>query len=70
MLGRNDRYGRTVATCEISGRDLGAEMVRSGWALDFTRYSGGAYQPQQDAAQSDASGLWAGELVPPWDWRN
>jgi endonuclease YncB( thermonuclease family) len=30
-----DRYGRTVARCTVDGKDLGAAMVRSGWAVDF-----------------------------------
>jgi endonuclease YncB( thermonuclease family) len=29
-----DRYGRTVATCTAAGQDIGAAMVRQGWALD------------------------------------
>jgi endonuclease YncB( thermonuclease family) len=32
-----DRYGRTVATCMVGGQDIGAAMVRQGWALDFER---------------------------------
>ena len=35
----HDRYGRIVAVCRIEGRDIGAEMVRQGWALDYERYS-------------------------------
>jgi len=39
-----DRYGRTVAICYLpDGRDLACEMVRAGWAVDWPRYSGGAY---------------------------
>lgn len=40
-----DHYGRTVAKCYLpDGRDLSAEMVKQGLALDWPRYSGGIYQ--------------------------
>lgn len=39
-----DDYGRTVAKCFLSdGRDLSAEMVEQGLAIDWPKYSGGAY---------------------------
>ncbi len=39
-----DEYGRTVAKCTLSdGRDLSAEMVKQGLALDWPTFSGGAY---------------------------
>jgi endonuclease YncB( thermonuclease family) len=34
-----DQYGRIVATCSAAGVDLGAEMVRQGFAVAYTRYS-------------------------------
>lgn len=37
-------YDRCVATCYLpDGRDLSAEMVRRGLALDWPRFSGGKY---------------------------
>jgi len=37
-------YDRLVATCFLpDGRDLGAEMVRRGLAIDWPKYSGGKY---------------------------
>ena len=37
-------YDRVVATCFLpDGRDLSAEMVRVGLALDWTKFSGGRY---------------------------
>ena len=39
-----DRYGRLVAQCVLpSGRDIAAEMIRSGAATEYCRYSGGYY---------------------------
>ncbi len=40
-----DRYRRPVAQCWLpDGRDVGAEMVASGLARDYTRYSKGYYK--------------------------
>ena len=37
-------YDRVVATCYLpDGRDLGAEMVKVGLALDWPKFSGGKY---------------------------
>lgn len=79
LIGRNgrvaceqkdqDRYGRPVAVCQVGGRDLSAEMIRRGWAVDFVRYSRGRYEAEQDAAQRAAAGLWAGDFDVPWEWR-
>jgi len=39
-----DRYGRLVAQCVLpNGRDIAAEMIRSGAATEYCRYSGGYY---------------------------
>jgi len=34
-----DRYGRSTAVCRVFGEDLGAILVREGFAWAFTRYS-------------------------------
>lgn len=40
-----DDHGRTVAKCTLSdGRDLSAELVKQGLALDWPKYSGGLYK--------------------------
>lgn len=40
-----DNFGRTVASCYLpDGRDLSAEMVRSGNAVDWPKFSGGIYK--------------------------
>ncbi len=39
-----DRYGRLVAQCFLpDGRDIAAEMIRSGAATEYCRYSRGYY---------------------------
>lgn len=43
-----DRWGRAVATCfRGDGADINAWLVREGWALDWPRYSRGAYAAAQ-----------------------
>jgi micrococcal nuclease len=38
-------HDRTVASCYLpDGRDLAAEMVRAGMAIDWKKFSGGKYQ--------------------------
>jgi micrococcal nuclease len=40
-----DDHGRTVAICRLDdGRDLSAEMVKLGLAIDWPKYSDGAYK--------------------------
>lgn len=63
-----DRYGRTVALCRVEARDLGATMVRDGWALAFVRYSRD-YLGEETEARLGRLGLWAGSLTTPWQWR-
>lgn len=46
-----DDYGRTVARCTLpDGRDLSAEMVKMGLAIDWTKYSGGMYRKMETPA--------------------
>ncbi|OUS21003.1 nuclease [Rhodobacterales bacterium 59_46_T64] len=40
-----DAHGRTVAKCYLpDGRDLSAEMVKIGMAIDWPKFSGGIYR--------------------------
>lgn len=64
-----DRYGRTVATCIApNGYDIGQNMVYTGWALAYRRYSE-KYVTVEDGAREARRGMWKGEFVPPWEWR-
>jgi len=43
-----DEYGRTVAHCTLpDGRDLSAEMVKMGLAIDWPKFSGGKYKAME-----------------------
>lgn len=65
-----DRYHRFVGDCRRSdGASVAAWMVEHGQALDWPRYSNGAYAPQQANAKAARLGLWVGKFDAPWDWR-
>jgi endonuclease YncB( thermonuclease family) len=50
---------RFVSECWTSdGQDLGACMVRGGWATDYTCYSSGFYREAEAEARSKRAGLW------------
>jgi len=65
-----DRYGRTVATCSNASGDIGEQMVRRGWAIDYTRYSAGRYAQAQREAQAERLGLWSGRFTMPEEFRH
>lgn len=63
-----DQFGRPAAICRLGDMDLGAEMVRAGWALVFAPH-GTDYAPQEAEARAALKGLWAGSFEAPWEWR-
>lgn len=47
-VGAQDNHGRTVARCYLpDGRDLSAEMVKLGLAIDWSKFSGGIYRSME-----------------------
>jgi endonuclease YncB( thermonuclease family) len=72
----SDRYGRTVASVEVAGEDLGVLLVRNGLAWRVKRYLEAApadlreaHEAAWQAARAERIGLWAGDPQPPWEWR-
>ena len=63
-----DRYGRTLSICYANGVDLQAEMVRSGMAVAYLRYSN-RYENEMLEAMIAQVGIWAGPFLEPEDWR-
>lgn len=63
-----DRYKRVLAHCSVGGQDIGAAMVRNGWAMAYVRYSD-RYEPEEAEARKDGVGIWQTEFDPPWNWR-
>ena len=58
-----------MATCRTApdsrGIDLGAELVRQGWAVA----TGDTYRVEEAEAEAKRRGLWQGGFVQPADWR-
>lgn len=64
-----DTYGRTIANCSAGDKDIGSEMVSSGWAWAFRRYST-TYVNEEQAAEAAGVGIWQGESLPAWEYRS
>ncbi len=73
VVADTDRYGRTVGRVFAGGLDVNADLVRSGAAWVFRRYSDDPELLRLEAeARAARRGLWAlpeAERVPPWEWR-
>jgi endonuclease YncB( thermonuclease family) len=67
-VARTDRFGRSVAKCEVDGEDIQKWMVANGWALSFVQFSH-AYDADEKLARDAKAGLWEGAFIAPWDWR-
>ena len=59
-----DRYHRLLVTCRINGQDIGADLVRSGVAVDY-----GGYPAEEREAAADRRGVWAGTFERPEAYR-
>ncbi|TIS85649.1 MAG: thermonuclease family protein [Mesorhizobium sp.] len=65
-----DRYGRYVGHCaRADGSDIAGWLVENGYALDWPKYSNGAYAARQALAKAAKRGIWSGSFQVPWDWR-
>ena len=63
-----DKYGRTLSICYANGVDLQAEMVRSGMAVAYLRYSN-RYENEMVEAMTAQVGIWGGPFIEPEQWR-
>ena len=63
-----DRYRRLIAECFVGTINLNASMVKIGLALAYRQYSS-EYLVEEIIAKKTKKGLWSGEFVAPWDWR-
>jgi len=63
-----DEYGRSVSVCKNGNVDINAEMVRSGMAVAYRRYSND-YVDEENEAKNAKRGLWAGEFTNPSEYR-
>ena len=59
-----DRYSRLLATCYAGDKDIGAEIVRSGWAV-----ADGDYAWAEAQARAESAGIWSMQFTEPSAWR-
>ena len=59
-----DRYDRSVSRCYVDGLDIGQDMVATGYAIAFRRYSS-EYVADEEAARSIGAGLWSANMQRP-----
>ncbi len=66
-----DRYRRTLGRVYQGEIDVNAEMIKSGMAWVYRKYSTDqSLYPMEAKAKEQTRGLWADpEPVPPWEWR-
>jgi endonuclease YncB( thermonuclease family) len=62
---QRDRYGRLLATCAVSGKDLGAVMVGEGLAVGDWDYKAAELK-----ARTAGRGIWSGRFDQPRQWRD
>ncbi|WP_234840425.1 thermonuclease family protein [Sinorhizobium meliloti] len=63
-----DSYGRVIAICFADGTDVNSEMVSSGFAWAFRKFSEDYAGVEQTARRAHA-GVWQAETEAPWDYR-
>ena len=59
---------RPAAKCFAGNIDIGENVVYTGWALAYRKYSMD-YVAAEDAARTAGRGLWRRKFVAPWEWR-
>lgn len=67
-----DKYGRTVGTVWVSGKDANLEQIRRGMAWVYTKYaSDPEYFAAEPIAKSSRTGLWSQpNATSPWVFRH
>jgi endonuclease YncB( thermonuclease family) len=71
-----DIFNRRFGTCTSAGKDIGAEMVRLGYARAYIDPEkkvdqGTVYLPQEAEAKAAKAGIWqdGAKVDDPWAWR-
>ena len=75
---QRDRYRRILGTVYAASRppssqttNVNIELTSEGWAWHYKKYSDDVgLKHGEQIARETAKGLWAGEPIAPWDWRN
>ncbi len=67
-----DRYGRSVGRVTLQGKDVSVELVRSGMAWHYRKYSNDpVLSKAEEEARAKKVGLWSlRNPLPPWEFRH
>ena len=63
-----DQYDRLISVCYLADMDLNGWLVRQGHALAYRDFSK-RYVAAEDEAWKAKRGLWQGQFIKPWQWR-
>lgn len=65
-----DVFARRYGVCTSDGKDVGAEMVRLGYARAYVDQAPD-YLPQEEEAKAAKAGIWqdGAQVMDPWIWR-
>jgi endonuclease YncB( thermonuclease family) len=68
-----DRYGRTVATVLVDGKNVNKALVQEGHCWVYRKYvQDSEFFDLENEAKANKRGLWGlseTERMPPWEWR-
>ncbi len=69
-----DRFGRTVADLYTDSGLVQLQQTRAGWVWANTKYKSDcrewrAISAAEQEARRARRGIWAGNPMPPWEWR-
>jgi endonuclease YncB( thermonuclease family) len=62
-----DRYKRLLATCYAGEVNINRELILRGWAVNYRASE--KYADEQSIAKANRKGLWAGEFLEPYKFR-
>lgn len=70
-----DRYGRTVGIVKAGGKVLNEELLKNGFAWQYSQYCKrpecSQWKQYEEQARSSKAGLWAGkDPIAPWSFRH
>ena len=53
-----DKYGRNVMHCFVNNADIGALMIKAGFAKDYSFFSNSFYKTEENFAKDNQLGIW------------
>jgi endonuclease YncB( thermonuclease family) len=67
---KKDRYNRWLTRCSVADQDLALWLAESGWVFAYRDCKCEVIRAAVDRARADRLGIWSGEAMAPWEWRD